>query len=483
MTSRPILAHRTTSSQRNGARAASKHALDRPVALLPRFVRRSALAVRIYRLLSPIHWAALPERNLSRNYGQPAVPYAAFVAAYLLKIDQRLTHMSDLRRFLVEHPALCWLFGFPMPASLGCPSSHQANACLPTQRHLARLLRRISNAYLQALLDQTVSLLRAELIDVCPDFGQTISLDTKHVIAWVKENNPKAYLKGGRYHKDQQPSGDPDCRLGCKRKRNQRAQSESPATPLRDAVPAKGLQVGEYYWGYGSGVVATKIPHWGEFVLAELTQPFDCGDVSYFFPLMADVQRRLGFRPRFGALDAAFDAFYVYESFHREDGPGFAAVPLVKKGGFQRTFDADGLPLCAAGLSMPCKFTFMVRKGVLIPHQKGRYVCPLLFPEPTGEPCPIEDPHWLKGGCKTTLATSIGARIRHQLDRDSEAYKELYKQRTATERINAQATDLGIERPKLRNGAAIANLNTLIYVLINLRALQRVRAKKRDRPS
>jgi hypothetical protein len=340
------------------------------------------------------------------------------------------------------------------------------------------------NAYLQCLLDQTVSLLRAELIAMFPEFGQFISLDTKHILAWVKENNPKAYIKGGRYHKDQQPSGDPDCRLGCKRKSNQRSKSEALATPLKDAVPAKGLQVGEYYWGYGSGVVATKIPGWGEFVLAELTQPFDCSDVSYFFPLMAHVQRRLGFRPRFGALDAAFDAWYVYEYFHREDEKGgFAAVPLVTKGGYKRSFNSDGLPLCKAGLAMPCKLTFMARKGCLVPHKKGRHACPLLFPEPTGELCPIDDPHWEKGGCTTTLAVSIGARIRYQLDRGSDLYKQVYKQRTATERINAQATELGIERPKLRNGAAIANLNTLTYALINLRALQRVRAQKRDESS
>jgi hypothetical protein len=330
--------------------------------------------------------------------------------------------------------------------------------------------------------------LRAELLDVYPDFGQTISLDTKHVIAWVKENNPKAYINGGRYHKNQQPSGDPDCRLGCKRKRNQRtgtrrALSEKSATPLHDAVSAKSVKVGEYYWGYGSGVVATKVPGWGEFVLAELTQPFDCGDLSYFFPLMAVTERRLGFRPHFGAFDAAFDAFYVYEFFDRsgtpDDEPGFAAVPFVFKGGPKRLFDPNGLPLCKAGLSMPLKFTYMARKSVRIPHRKARHVCPLFFPEPTGKACPIDDPHFAKGGCKTTLADSVGARIRHQLDRDSEAYKDIYKQRTATERINALATDLGIERPKLRNGAAIANLNTLIYVLLNLRALQRVRTRKR----
>jgi hypothetical protein len=67
--------------------------------------------------------------------------------------------------------------------------------------------------------------------------------------------------------------------------------------------------------------------------------------------------------------------------------------------------------------------------------------------------------------------------LRHQIDRDSRLYKTLYNQRSATERINSQAKTLGIERPKLRNGAAIANLNTLIYVLINLRALTRIQTK------
>jgi hypothetical protein len=426
----------------------------------------------------------LPERDLVRDYGQPAVPYAAFVAAYLVKLEQRLVYMSDLRRCLVDHPALCWLLGFPLAARVGGPSGDRADACLPTQRHLTRMLHQISNPYLQALLDQTVPLLRAELSDACPDFGQAISLDTKHVIAWVKENNPKAYFKHGRYHKDQQPAGDPDCRLGCKRKRNQRPRSprgssEPPGTPLHDAVPARGLQIGEFYWGYNSGIVATKVPGWGEFVLAELTQPFDRGDLSFFFPLMAATKRRLGFRPRFGALDAAFDSWYVYAYFNDAQG-GFAAVPFSQRGGHTRAFGPHGLPLCKAGLPMPRKSTYMARSGVLVPHKKARHACPLLFPEPTGTACPIDDSHWPTGGCSTTLAASIGARIRYQLDRTSDAYKHLYKQRTATERINAQATALGIERPKLRNGAAIANLNTLIYVLINLRALQRVRAHKRE---
>ena len=307
MTSHPIVAHPYDSGQRRSVSRAAALPLNRSVTQLPRFVRRSALAVRTYRLLNPIDWAALRERNLTRRYGQPTVPYACYIAAYLVKLNEQWTHMSDLRRKLVENPSLCWLLGFHTPCRLGPPNNTQADACLPTQRHLARILRQLPNAHLQALLDQTVCLLRSELADVAPEFGHCISLDTKHIIAWVKENNPKSFVQS-RYDKTRQPAGDPDCKLGCKRRHNQRTHDESSQTPLTNPVSATTVSVGEYYWGYGSGVVATKVPGWGEFVLAELTQPFNRGDTTYFFPLMADVERRLGFRPPFGALDAAFDA-------------------------------------------------------------------------------------------------------------------------------------------------------------------------------
>jgi hypothetical protein len=238
---------------------------------LPRFVRESPTAMRYLRLLAPLAWDRFPERDLWRNYGHPTVPYAPFAAACLVKLNEGFVHMSALRRYLVEHPALLWLLGFPLVPSARFSWGFDAHASLPTCRHLTRMLRQLPNRYLQFLLDETVRLLQIEL---CPEtdlFGVAISLDTKHIVAWVKENNPKAYVKD-RYDKTQQPAGDPDCRLGCKRKRNQRASSKQPPpTPSHDPLPASTLSVGEYYWGYASGVVATKVPSWGEFVLAELS--------------------------------------------------------------------------------------------------------------------------------------------------------------------------------------------------------------------
>jgi len=444
---------------------------------LPDFVKASPVAQRYLTLLGPLAWGHLPERNLQRNWGQTTIPYAAFSAACLVKLNEGKDSMSDLCDFILEHPALIWLLGFPLVLSKTAPLGFEPEASLPTARHLTRMLRTVPNPVLQFLLADSVRLIRAELAGQGLSSGECISLDTKHIIAWVQENNPKAYVTH-RYDKTHQPSGDPDCKLGCKRRHNRRvASQELPATPRQNPRPANTVAVGEFYWGYGSGIVATKVSGWGEFVLAELTQPFDRADVTYFFPLMADTERRLGFKPRFGAFDAALDAFYVYDYFHSEEHDGFAAVPFSEKGGYkanQRQFDQNGLPRCLAGLSMPLKFTFTDRTRAIIEHERGRYVCPLLFPQPTGQTCPIAHPRWKKGGCTADMPTSLGARLRYQLDRHSPAYQQIYKQRTATERINSQAVALGIERPHLRNGSAIANQNTLIYTLINLRMLKRI---------
>jgi hypothetical protein len=432
-------------------------------------------------LLGPLHWERFPERDLQRNWGQTAVPYAAFAAAYLVKLNEDRVFMSKLCEYLVEHPAFIWLLGFPLVPSAVTRWGFDAQASLPTQRHLTRMLRTIPNTALQFLLGESVAAILAELaaLDV-NGVGDCISLDTKHILAWVKQNNPKAYVSD-RFDKAQQPQGDPDCRLGCKRRHNQR--TAPPPTPLHNPLPADTLAIGEFYWGYGSGVVATKVPGWGEFVLAELTQPFDEADVSYFFPLMAQAEARLGFRPRCGAFDAAFDAFYVYQHFYRQHDPGaFAAVPFVEKGGYKATgrhFSPEGLPLCAAGLPMPLLFTYTDRTVTIIEHERGKYGCPLRGQESSSDAvCPINHKNWAKRGCTTTMPTSIGARIRYQLDRSSDAYRQAYRQRTASERINSQAVALGIERPHLRNGQAVANLNTLIYTLINLRCLQRIRQRQ-----
>ena len=62
------------------------------------------------------------------------------------------------------------------------------------------------------------------------------------------------------------------------------------------------------------------------------------------------------------------------------------------------------------------------------------------------------------------------------LNRDVPLYHAVYAQRTACKRINSQAQALGIEQPKVRNGRSVRNLNTLTYMIINVRALQKAKS-------
>jgi hypothetical protein len=124
------------------------------------------------------------------------------------------------------------------------------------------------------LLDSTVALLQIELAQLGIRLGQAIAVDTKHILAWVVENNPKAYIsESHRLDKTRQPRGDPDCKLGCKRKRNRPPVQEQgqPQTPTTEPRPPTNFSASdEYFWGYASGIVATKVPNWGEFVLADI---------------------------------------------------------------------------------------------------------------------------------------------------------------------------------------------------------------------
>lgn len=456
--------------------------LAHPTESLPDWVQACPVARHYHALLAPLDWAHFPERPTDRPWpGPEPAPRAPFAAAYLIKLAEQQRYMTDLRRFLIQHPALVWLLGFPLVLDPTAPHGFDVAASVPKRRQFNRVLRTLPNDALQFLLSSSITCIKDRLSpEQQAQFAQTVAGDTKHILAWVKENNPKQYVDE-RYDPTRQPVGDPDCTLGVKKRRNAPTPGDTGLdatdvpTPTCDAQPASQAgRLAEYHWGYASGVIATILPDGlGEIVLAERTRPFHENDITYFFPLMEQTERVLGHRPRNGTFAAAFDAFYVYAYFHQAGG--IAAVPLVERRmDVRRRFSPDGLPLCAAGLPMPRKFVYRDRTNTCYPHDRGKHVCPLHYPAQTAEQCPIGDRHGAKGGCATTIATSIGARMRIELDRESADYKAIYQQRTVVERINSQAVEWGIERPKLRNGRSITNQNPLIYVLMNLRVVQRM---------
>ena len=161
-------------------------------ALLPKFVAEDAVARKYLDLLGPLDWAHFPERPANQPWpGPDPAPRAPYVAAYLVKRNESLRSMGHLRRYLGEHPALVWILGFSLTPAPTAPHGFDVEGSLPSRRQCGRVLRELDNAAAQFLLDGTVYLIQQALpADV--NFGDVIALDTKHIIAWVTENNPKA---------------------------------------------------------------------------------------------------------------------------------------------------------------------------------------------------------------------------------------------------------------------------------------------------
>ena len=162
----------------------------------PRFVRYCSVTQSLLPLLQQVDWEQLPTTVDSKRTDWRTVPLAAYVGAFLVKLDRRLLTFGSLHRFLREHPALIWALGFPLVADSRSTYGFNSEASLPTQRHFSRKMSEIPNEILQNLLDAQVAWLQERFGRT---FAQVVSLDTKHIIGWVSApcHGVLYYLKRG----------------------------------------------------------------------------------------------------------------------------------------------------------------------------------------------------------------------------------------------------------------------------------------------
>ncbi len=387
--------------------------------------------------------------------GRPSHPEIAYIKALLVKIVEGKKHITDLRSFLVRHPLLVLELGFIPLLDPKETYGFDIQKTVPSDSWLRNKQRNLDRPLLQALFYGTVRALQKEI----PALGETVAFDVKHIYAWVRENNPREHIKD-RFCKDRQPAGDPDCKVGVKRSTNQEQPDGSTKV------------IKEYLWGYGSGIVSAITAGYGDAVIAECTQTFREGDVTYYRYLHQQTVSTLNLFPTNITADAAFDAWYVYEMCAAHGG--IAAIPLNQHAHPTFERDTDGVPFCPKKLLMVPTKKFNHTNG----YRAQRYQCPLLFPQATGQTC--DHKQFAKGvGCVKDINVEKGGLMRVTLDRTHPLYKAIYCQRTSAERINSQAKYEGIERPHVRRIRAVRNINTLTYIIINVRVLQRARSINR----
>ncbi len=187
------------------------------------------------------------------------------------------------------HPLIAYLKAFLLRIKEGLIYAKQLR--LPCRYWFGEKLRHLDRGLLTDLLATTVAALKEEI----PGLGEVVAFDVKHIYAWVKENNWRAYV-AERFDKTQIPVGDPDCKLGVKRSTN------------KELADGSTEEKKELIWGYGSGVAAATTPDYGDVVLAEYTLPFNEGDITYFRPLYQQSVVALSQFPTHITADAAYDA-------------------------------------------------------------------------------------------------------------------------------------------------------------------------------
>lgn len=422
-------------------------------------VEHDPLVLHYKQIFHVLDFSLLPEPRTGPKGNSPEV----YAKVFLVMIEEGIDSSEKLRQFLVRHPALVVFLGFQLKGiSQDLPFGFHREKTVPSARHLRRKLQEFQNSHLKLLLyDTIIKLQKLELLN------GIAAMDTKEILAHVKENNPKQYVKD-RYKKDKIPCGDKTCALGAKPSSNK---------------DTNGKKKPRYFWGYKSGAIFSQTKH-GLVCLSECTSPAAKADVRFFLPLILPLVL-LGIDVKVFLADAAFDAWYVYAAI---DALGAKAyIPINTRGHkiLKQEFGPNGRPVCQKGLEMD-------NGGKWFDKQKGYHrqkaTCPLVNPRTGKRKKKHEntDCETLKSkpkGCTRVINLDDSDNLRFAIDRQSREFKNTYKQRTQAERGFSTLKNYGIETPIQRNINSVSNLATLAYCLMNAKVIMKAEKELTCQPA
>jgi hypothetical protein len=420
------------------------------------FVEHDPIVLHYRQIFHVFDFSILPEAKAKAKKGPVGNSLEVYAKVFLVMVEEKIKSSEELRRFLLKHPALVIFLGFKLKGiSPDLPFGFDIEKTVPSARHLRRKLQETQNSHLKLLLYDTIhNLQKLELLN------GIAAMDTKEIMAYVKENNPKQYVKN-RFKKDNIPPGDATCALGAKPSSNK---------------DKNGKKKPRYFWGYKSGAIFSQTEY-GLACLSENTSPANKADVKFFFPLLLPLVL-LGIDVKVFLADAAFDAWYVYAAIDILDAKAY--IPINTRGhDIQKMeFGPNGRPVCQKGVEMD-------NGGKWFDKQKGYHrlkaTCALVNPK-TGKRkkkhgninCEILDSK--PKGCSRVINLDDPDNLRFAIDRQSREFKGVYKQRTQAERGFSILKSYGIETPIQRNINSVSNLATLAYCLMNAKVI--IKAEK-----
>jgi hypothetical protein len=377
------------------------------------------------------HLPTFPVQAISR--GRPEVSRDALLRALVYRGLRRFTTLSDLVHALHENSALLEAIGLD---PLGP---------VPSVERFSDWLHVTDNDALQTI---RVELVRC-LLNERALKGRILALDSCPILSPVRENNLKTAVRD-RFNKLRFPKADPTARLG---------------VLASYARPESRKTI--FFWGYRNHIVAdteTELPLW------EQTEPADRKDSQMATPLLLALTSAIALPIEAVCADSAYDSEallkFIVDPLH--------AQPIVARHPRHQSnpeFRVQGpVVLCPANLEM-------FRRGKMTPRRTGityqQYSCPIHYGRVKPQQlliCPAAHPKFLKQkGCNYLLRVTPS--IRSQIPYGSDSFRELYRERTAVERVFSRLLTVAMQDMPTRGLIAAKNLCTIAHITVLLVAL------------
>ena len=377
------------------------------------------------------HLPTFPVQEISR--GRPQVSRDALLRALVYRALRRFTTLSDLVHALNENPALLEAIGLD---PLGP---------VPSIERFSNWLRSTDNDELQKIRIELVRCLLSEHALK----GQILALDSCPILSPVRENNLKTAVRD-RFNKVRFPKADPTARLG-----------------VLASYPRPGSRKTIFFWGYRNHIVAdteTELPLW------EQTEPADRKDSQIAIQLLVALTSTIALTIQAVCADSAYDSEAVLKVIVNQ----LHAQPIVARHPRHQSnpeFRIKGpVVLCPANLEM-------FRRGKMTPRRTGityqQYSCPIHYGRVKQQQlltCPAAHPKFLKQkGCNYLLR--VTPTIRSQIPYGSDSFRELYRERTAVERVFSRLLTVAMQDMPTRGLIAAKNLCTIAHITVLLVAL------------
>lgn len=398
---------------------------------LQELIRNAPLIRKYYLIFKALDLSALKDKN----YGVGATGHSrhAMLRAFIVKHLQGIKTIAELIDYLNSIPPLLELCGFEL-------------GNLPDESQFYRFQRKTKNSTLKAIHQKANQLLIESDFVSLDEF----IMDSKPVMAATKENNLKNPRRNTK-DKTKRPRRNPWATLG-----------------YYSCQITDGKKENLFFWGYRTHAIVTK----EGICLVELTLPNNIPDAEVAYRLIRQLKRRFRFKK--GAIfigDKAYDVreLYTFIVEKMKSQPYIPINPRNQKD--DKTFGPHGGPICHAGLEMRSAGRWTEGN-----RERIKFRCPLKISKKLAanynRACPAKHPSFDTGkcyGCTKYLDVTDDARAR--VPRDSQEFKETFKDRQIIEQYFSRLGDREVEQTTHYEFNSIRNQMTIAHLSASLIAV------------